>query len=182
MWIWLFFEKLSHTHTHILYVVSEKHMPQPKRKYCHVSFCSQDITTWPKKKYLPAHLVENHIFGKPISSHVNTWEKSCYDTITFDISLGPPLDPADAMSTIVPPAEDMSITVAPAGVVLVYKPRSMRKLFMESAPQLAGERSSQTWWCTHVYHSDACERSRCLCDWARQIERFLQDENKMKPV
>lgn len=47
------------------------------------------------------------------------------DTITFGISLGPPLAPADAMSTKVAPADDMSITVAPASVVLVYKPRSM---------------------------------------------------------
>lgn len=46
--------------------------------------------------------------------------------VTFDNSLGPP--PAGVMSTIVPPANDMSITVAPAGVVLVYKPRSRKQL------------------------------------------------------
>lgn len=48
------------------------------------------------------------------------------------------------MSTTAPPADDMSITVAPAGVVLVYKPRSMKRLFMGS---VCGERSSPAWWC-----------------------------------
>lgn len=86
-------------------------------------------------------MAEIQIFSKMVSSHVNKQEKSTEqhfrhdDTITFDISLGAPLDPADVMSTIVPPADDMSITVAPAGVVLVYKPRSMKKLFIKSAPQ-----------------------------------------------
>lgn len=61
----------------------------------------------------------------------------CDDTVTFDISTGPALGPADVMSTIATPADDMSITVAPVGVVLVYKPRSTRRLLMKSAPQFA---------------------------------------------
>lgn len=44
-------------------------------------------------------------------------------TVTFDICLGPPLTPVDATLTTAAPADDMSITVAPAGVVLVYKSR-----------------------------------------------------------
>lgn len=59
---------------------------------------------------------------KKVSSH----------NVTFDVSLGLPLDPADVMSTIATPADDMSITVAPAGVVLVYKPRSTRGLFVRT--------------------------------------------------
>lgn len=51
---------------------------------------------------------------------------SAYDIVTFDKSLGQP--PAGVMSTNVPPAYDMSITAAPAGVVLVYKPRSRKRL------------------------------------------------------
>lgn len=47
--------------------------------------------------------------------------------VTFDISLGSP-NPAGVMSTKVAPAADMSMTVAPADVVLVYKPRSMRSV------------------------------------------------------
>lgn len=45
------------------------------------------------------------------------------------------------MSTTVAPVDDMSITVAPAGVVLVYKPRSMclkeamRMLLIKPVPQ-----------------------------------------------
>lgn len=57
------------------------------------------------------------------------------------------------MSTTVPPADDMSITVAPAGVVLVYKPRSMKKLFVRA---VCGERSSPAWWwceCSLKCHS-----------------------------
>lgn len=77
-----------------------------------------------------------------VSSNGNTPEQSTDksshhdDTVTFDISFGPPLDPANVMSTTVPPADDMSITVATAGVVLVYKPRSMRELLVKAAPQI----------------------------------------------
>lgn len=42
------------------------------------------------------------------------------DSVTLDISLGP-LTHAGVMSTTAPPAGDMSITVAPASPVLVYK-------------------------------------------------------------
>lgn len=84
---------------------------------------------------LPSWQKINH-FREMISSNVNKKKSTEHeDIITFDIPLGPPLAPADVMSTKVAPADDMSITVAPAGVVLVYKPRStclkkvMGKLF-----------------------------------------------------
>ena len=66
------------------------------------------------------------------SSFLANGEQLCKYTrnvviVTFDISFGPP-NPAGVMSTRVAPAADMSMTVAPAGEVLVYKPRRMRSV------------------------------------------------------
>lgn len=67
-------------------------------------------------------------FREKVNSKVNMDKKahsrfSHNDSITSDIALGP-LSPAGVMSTTALPADDMSITVAPALTVLVYKPRA----------------------------------------------------------
>lgn len=89
------------------------------------------------------------------------------------------------MSTIVPPANDMSITVAPASVVLVYKPRSRKQLlFMK---EVCGERSSPAWWseCSLMWHSK-CSLIWCMGKGLNHRDNAYrevsQDEKKMKPV
>lgn len=98
------------------------------------------------------------------------------------------------MSTTVAPADDMSITIAPAGVVLVYKPRSMclkkamRMLLMKSPPHFVKSKhpkcdDMRAYQCEEIsVEIQMCGRPSQRDNAYRGKKKILVDEKKLKPV
>lgn len=147
-------KKLTQSLTYIMYAAISYDAWLNQRKLVHIVFCLQDKTDQTTISILDI-VAKQWNFRKAVSSNNKYTRRKILEptflhngTITFDISLGRPPDPTEVMSTTVPPVDDMSITVAPTGVVLVYKPGSRTQLLRKSAePRSVWGIESSFIWC-----------------------------------